>query len=310
MIRELRKSDAPRVLQFLTTHFPEEERLLGTRPEGFATVVRRVFRWDTQLAIRIARRLGRPVFRFFVVEEDGQIVATTLLSFPERSGYVSMVAVDPAYRRRGHARELLELARATTRATGRKFIALDVLAGNTPARTLYEGLGYRPLRETAFVVREPGAPPTGAPSPAVRPFRRADAGPLLEISRRAVPPEVEEVLPVRASALRPSSMGDRMLASERVAWVIDRGAGAEAYLSATWTPATDAGHFSEPIVGEGLPPADTAALVRTAIDWCVSHGSPRIVAQVPVANVRGHAALEGGGFRDAFAIWTLYRSAV
>ena len=98
MIRDLRKVDAPRVLEFLQTQFPEEEALLGTRPEGFAKVVHRVFRWDAQLVIRLARLFGRPLFRFFVVEEDGRIVATTLLSFPERSGYVSMVVVDPAYR--------------------------------------------------------------------------------------------------------------------------------------------------------------------------------------------------------------------
>ncbi|MGA8303442.1 MAG: GNAT family N-acetyltransferase [Thermoplasmata archaeon] len=307
MIRELRKIDAPRVLELLKTQFPEEESLLGTRPEGFAKVVRRVFRWDARLLVGVARLFGRPIYRFFVVEEDDQLVATTLLSFPERAGYVSMVVVDPAYRRRGYAQALLEKARATVRASGRQFIALDVLAQNVPARTLYERMGYRLLRESSLVVRDSGPPPTVGPSTAVRPLRPSDARSLAEIARRGVPAEVQEVLPVRESALRPSRMVERMLESERAAWVVDHGGGPLAYLSATSTPATEAGHFSEPIVGEGASTDEVAALVGTGVRWCVAHGSPRIVAQVPASNLGGLAALEGGGFHDALAIRTLYR---
>jgi ribosomal protein S18 acetylase RimI-like enzyme len=307
MIRDLRKVDAPRVLELLTTQSPEEESLLGTRPEGFAKVVRRVFRWDTRLLARIARMFGRPTYRFFVGEEDGRVVATTLVSFPERTGFVSMVVVDPAYRRRGHAQALLETARSTVRASGRRFIALDVLSQNVPARTLYERLGYRLLRESSVVVRDPGASASAEPSPAVRPIRPSDARTLTEIARRGVPPEVQEVLPARESSLLPSRWVDQTLKSERAAWVVDRGNGPVAYLSTTSSAATEAAHCSEPIVGEGASVDEVAALVGTAVRWCVAHGSPRIVAQVPASNLRGLAALQGGGFRDALAVRTLYR---
>lgn len=307
MIRELRKADGPRVFELLKSQFPEEEALVGTRPEGFEKVVRRVFRWDARFLIGLARRLGRPLFRFFVVEEAGRIVATTLLSFPERSGHVSMVVVDPAYRRRGYARSLLERARLATRATGRKFIVLDVLAQNAPARALYERIGYRPLRENFLVVREPGAGTDPPGSSAVRPFRAADARSLVEIAGRSAPPEVQQVLPLRAGSLRPSGFLNGLFGGQSAAWVVDRGRGAEAYLAATASPTTDAGHCSDPIVGEGVDPADAIQLVRTAVDWCSGHGSPRIVASAPTANVRGRAALQGGGFHDALAVWTLYR---
>ena len=307
MIRDLRKADAPRVLELLTTHFPEEEALLGTRPEAFVKVVHRIFRWDSQLVIGLLRRFGRPLFRFLVVEEDGRIVATTLLSFPERSGHVSTVLVDPAYRRRGYARALLERARVMAQAAGRKYVVLDVLAQNTPARALYERIGYRPLRESAFVVREPGPATAGNPSPSVRPFRRGDARALVDIARRSIPPEVEQVLPTREASFRGSRLVSRMLQSASAAWVVDRGHGPEAYLSVVSSPATSAGHCSNPIVGEGVDPASAASLVRTAVEWCAAHGAPRIVAQVPSANARGRAALQGGGFHDALAVWTLYR---
>ena len=160
----------------------------------------------------------------------------------------------------------------------------------------------------SFLVREPGAATAGGPSPGVRPFRDADARALVEIARRTVPPTVQDVLPVREASLRGSGFVNRILRSETAAWVVDRGRGPEAYLSATSTPATDAGHCSDPIIGEGVEAPDAAALVGTAVDWCAAHGSPRIVAQVPMANARGHAALLGGGFHDALAVWTLYRS--
>jgi len=307
MIRELRTADASRVLELLRIGFPESESLLGTDPDASARIVRRILRWDTQLVLRFARWFGRPVYRFFVVEEDGRVVATTLLTFPERSGFVSHVVVDPAYRRRGHARALLERARVTTHATGRRFIALDVLAENVPARTLYERLGYRPLREMRCVVRDPGRATPNGVSSAVRPYRAHDTSALVEIARRTVPPEVQEVFPVRERSVPVSRSVDRALGSETAAWVVDRGQGPEAYLSATWTPATAAANCSAPLIGEAAETADVAALVRTAVDYCVARGSPRVVARVPSANVRGRAALHEGGFHDAFAEWTLCR---
>jgi ribosomal protein S18 acetylase RimI-like enzyme len=307
VIREFRRADANRVFGFLSSYFPEEERILGTRPEGFEKVMRRLFRLDTRFVLGLLSLLGRPVFRFFVDEEDGRVVATTLLTFPERSGYISTVVVDPQYRRRGLAQGLLERARVTALATGRKYVALDVLATNTPARTLYERIGYRPLRESTLLVREPDAALTGGASPSIRPFRRDDGRPLIEIRQRAQPADVAEVLPLRESALRPASFVESVLQSESRAWVIDRGHGAEGYVSASSGGLTTAAHCSDPIIGEGVEGAEAAALVRTMTEWCVARGTPRIVAQVPVSDVRGRAALLGGGFHDALTLWTLYR---
>jgi GNAT superfamily N-acetyltransferase len=307
MIRDLRRADGPRLFELLQVGFPEEEALLGSTPDGMARVVRRVFRWDAQFLLALARAFGRPAFRFLVVEEDGKVVATTLLTFPERTGYVSTVMVDAAYRRRGYARALLERARQIARALGRKYITLDVLDGNAPARALYERIGYRPLAGGALLVREPSAREPVDGSPALRPFRKPDAVRLAEMADRARPPEVREVLPVRASAIRGSGFVDRILESTTDAWVVDRGAGAEAHLSASVGPTAQSGHLSEPIVGDGIGESDLRALVRTAVDWCASRGYPRILARVSGWNERGRAALLGGGFREALTEQTLCR---
>ncbi len=309
MIRDLRKADAPTLFEFLQIGFPEEEALLGATPDGYTRVVRRILRWDTRFVLGLLRVAGRPIFRYLVVEEDHRVVATTLLTFPERTGFVSNVMVHPDYRHRGHARALLERARELAARAGKKYIALEVLRSNTPAITLYERLGYRHLDDGgALVSRESTTPIMGPTSGAVRPFVPKDARPLAEVSRRALSSEVLEVLPPSESGIRGSTFVDRALESTTRAWVVDRGRGPEAHVAANVGGAMAAAHISEPIVAEGLPEPDVAALVRTAVEWCARANPPRIVGRVAAANGRARSALFGGGFREVIADWTLYRS--
>jgi ribosomal protein S18 acetylase RimI-like enzyme len=307
MIRDVRASDARDLLRFMRDYFPEEEAILGFQPDGFYRVVARVFRWDLRLLLGLMRLFHRWVFRFMVVEEGGHVVATTLLTFPARAGYISSVAVDPAFRRRGLARSLLEEARVTTRRVGRPYLALDVLTQNTPARALYDGLGYRPLRELRIMVCEVAGPVPSDVVPGLRAFAKRDTEPLVTLAQSLTPPEVAEVLPVSASQFRTSDAVSRVLTSETAQWVLDRGHGPEAYLDASRSPAMSAANVGAPIVGASVEPATAIALVRVAVAWCSQHGARRIVSQVPLANARGKAALEGGGFHEAIGLWTLYR---
>lgn len=309
-VRDLRASDAPWLLEFLKKYFPEEEAILGTRPEGFTEVVRKVFRWQARLVLGFLRLVGRPVYRFFVVQADGRTVATTLLTFSGASGYVSMVVVDPSYRHRGYARALLEKARHATRARGRRYIVLDVLTANRPARALYDSLGYRTLRETAIFVHErpSEAAPAREPPPGLRSFHPRDAPALAEVARRGRPPEVERVLPTAAREIAGSPTVDRVLTSESAAWVIEDASGPTAWVSASISPATEAAHLSNPIVDASVPPDAAEALVRTAVAWCATRRAPRVMAMAPAENERGRAALAAAGFREAIPSLTLYRT--
>jgi ribosomal protein S18 acetylase RimI-like enzyme len=308
-IRELRASDAPQLFRFLKNEFPEEEALLGTRPEGVEQIVRRVFRWRTRFVLGLLRLFGQSIFRFFVVESEGRIVATTLLTFSPRAGYVSMVVVDPAYRRRGLARELLERARSATRARRKPFIALDVLASNTPARTLYDRLGYRPLRATSYFVHDhpDTLEPVPTNFPGLRPFQRTDARPLAEVARRESPAEVQNVLPTTERNVAGSPWVGEMLGTEAAAWVIDDGHGPSAWISASVSAMTEAAHISNPVLGASVSPETALALVRTAGAWCAARRAPRLMTMVPEENSRGRAAFAAAGFREAIPLWTLYR---
>jgi ribosomal protein S18 acetylase RimI-like enzyme len=311
-IRELRASDAPRIWEFLKQYFPEEEALMGSRPEGFRRLIHRIFRWDSRFLLGILRVFGRPVFNFYVVEEDSKIVASTLLSYPGPTGYISMVSVDATYRRRGFAQALLEHARETARKRGKSFVALDVLAHNAPAIALYERLGYQRLRGSAFFLREPDGAPTGPADPlpaTIRRFESRDVEPLLRIVRERNPPDVERVLPTGRAEILGSRIVERAMEAKIASWVIDRGHGAEGWTSATVSPLTDAANVSAPIVGPSVEPELGVQLVRTATNWCLAQRPSRILSSVTQENQRGRAALEGGGFHEALAAFTLYRSA-
>jgi ribosomal protein S18 acetylase RimI-like enzyme len=309
MIRDVRRSDIPHIFPLIDREFPEESALLGKRPEEFEKVVRRVFRWDSRLVVGFLRLVGRPIFRFLVVEVDRRPVAMALVSFPRRSAYVSSVVVDPAHRRRGYAKAMLEEARRTAKRAERRYVALDVLETNSGARTLYESVGYRALRARAqFVHESPAELGKGlAADGVVRPFRRGDVSALVELLRRQTPPSVEEVLPTHPGMFLSSRIANRILGSQDAGWVVDRGRGPEAYVAVSVSKATEAAYMTAPVLGESVDDGLAGALLRTASAWCAAQNSPRILCMAADDNVRGRKALEAGGFRHAFALWTLYR---
>jgi ribosomal protein S18 acetylase RimI-like enzyme len=308
-VRDLRARDVPRLAELLRTEFPEEEQLLGTRPEGVVEIARRFFRWDTQLVLGVLRLVGASPARFLAVEADGRLVATTLVSFPARAGFLSMVMVDPAYRRRGYARRLLRAAHALAARRHRAHVALDVLETNGPARALYASLGYRPLRAFAYYTRDLPAtsdePPAEGP---VRPLAPRDASALARLANRALPAEVEEVLPVRAGDLLGSRWANRALAASTAAWVVDRGGGAEAHVSASVGPATTSGHLSTPIVGAAVPADAQRELLAQALAWLAERGVPRVLSRAADDDLTARAALEAAGFRPELRLLTLARA--
>lgn len=74
---------------------------------------------------------------------EGAMIGTVGLQVIGGDGEISNVAVMPAFRGRGIARNLLEAAIENARQQGVKDFTLEVRAGNLPAIHLYESLGFR-----------------------------------------------------------------------------------------------------------------------------------------------------------------------
>ncbi|MBR1497462.1 MAG: ribosomal protein S18-alanine N-acetyltransferase [Oscillospiraceae bacterium] len=80
---------------------------------------------------------------FLVAEKDGEAAGYIGLAYVLDEGYISNVAVAPAFRRRGVGDALLDGMEARGRALALAFLTLEVRESNAPARALYAKHGYR-----------------------------------------------------------------------------------------------------------------------------------------------------------------------
>lgn len=96
--------------------------------------------WPSEL---FARQLtdGRHVLLCAVA--DDAVVGYGSFEYVLDEGYIGNVAVDSAQRRRGLGRALVEALLEQGRMLGLAFLTLEVRAGNEPARSLYEAMGFQ-----------------------------------------------------------------------------------------------------------------------------------------------------------------------
>ncbi len=305
MLREFRGRETAELLPLLERHFPEENALLGWEAATYHRLIRRFYRWDFRFVLALLALFGRPIYRFFVIEADGHLVATALLSFTRRAGIVSTVLVDTPYRRRGYAKRLLEAAREAARRRGRRFLVLDVLSDNAPALALYRARGFTPLRRTAYLVRDRPAERLSPDPAGVRPFRPRDADALAEVAQAQLPPSVAEALPADPGQFALSAFVTRALEADTEAWVVPSQGPPKGFVRATVSRGTEAGNLIAPVLGDPIDPALARRLVRVALDWIDQRGAPRTVCEVADHNVGARRALEAEGFREALRVETL-----
>jgi ribosomal protein S18 acetylase RimI-like enzyme len=74
---------------------------------------------------------------------DQQLVGFAIMQFFDEHAHLNLLAVEPAYRRFGIGRQLIEWLEETARVGGIFLVNLEVRAGNTGAQAFYRTLGYR-----------------------------------------------------------------------------------------------------------------------------------------------------------------------
>jgi ribosomal protein S18 acetylase RimI-like enzyme len=90
----------------------------------------------------IRRKLAVQRELFLVGVWEGRVVGTVLAGYDGHRGWVHLVAVDPACRRRGFGRALMQEAERCLAAVGCPKINLQVRASNEAVVAFYKGLGY------------------------------------------------------------------------------------------------------------------------------------------------------------------------
>ena len=80
---------------------------------------------------------------YLVYEELGTVLGYCVLRTLADEGEIQRIAVDPAFRRQGIARKLMESMAAVARMKGAREVALEVRESNVSARKLHESYGFR-----------------------------------------------------------------------------------------------------------------------------------------------------------------------
>jgi ribosomal protein S18 acetylase RimI-like enzyme len=142
-------ADLPVLIDLIPPSFqyPEnpEWSLQADEAESFVQSMEGIQRlWPLIRVLQVFVPQLRDIMRGFVWEEDNQAVAVSnvMRMGATKRWLIGNVSVLPDYRRRGIARKLVEASVEYARSRGAKFILLDVLAGNVPAYTLYQTLGF------------------------------------------------------------------------------------------------------------------------------------------------------------------------
>lgn len=206
------------------------------------------FALDTRALAAVARREGVDFYASRVAVADDELVGFANLAPRGWTVRVAAMGVVPDWRRRGVGRGLLEHVFATSAELGARVIELEVIASNTPAVELYEGMGFERFEELASYVfadddaaEAPGDRPKpvdlyeaaaacgrwGAPMPAqLEPATLAGLGPPLtawrleDATAYGIVRETDEqnsvlLALVTSTTLRRSGLGRRLFAALR-----------------------------------------------------------------------------------------------
>lgn len=92
------------------------------------------------------QRSGRLIF----VAEDGALIGIVLGSHDGRKGLINRLAVDPAFRRRGLAEQLIRVAEEALKAEGIRIVAAQIEDHNLASMALFKRLGYVERRDIIY----------------------------------------------------------------------------------------------------------------------------------------------------------------
>ena len=104
---------------------------------------------DQEAAVR--RMLGEG--HKYIAEFEGNVIGGAQLLMlggagaDDPSGFVMMIAIDTAHRRRGFGRQFLSCLEGEARALGARNLHLNVRLGNVAAKSLYANFGFSVVSE-------------------------------------------------------------------------------------------------------------------------------------------------------------------
>jgi len=101
----------------------------------------------------IERQTGLDNVAFLVADSGKNIVGTVVASHDGRKGWINRLAVDPAFRNRGVARQLVEASEAWFETCGLGIFACLIEAWNEDSMRFFEKAGYEKHAEIIYFTK-------------------------------------------------------------------------------------------------------------------------------------------------------------
>jgi len=98
--------------------------------------------WSWTLA-RVAEQIDHPESNVLTAWAEAHLAGFAIMQYLVEHAHLNLLAVEPAYRRLGIARQLVEWLEETCRVGGIFSVRLEVRAANSGAQAFYRSLGYR-----------------------------------------------------------------------------------------------------------------------------------------------------------------------
>ncbi len=252
---------------------------------------------------------GQGIMPGFVWIENDRIVGNVTvrrLGVFGRGWMIGNVAVDPAWRRRGIARGLMNAAIDLARDHDAGWIALQVRSDNTAAHDLYRSLGFEDTGEMVYFERavfDRITPPAQPIEGRLRPAHPSDTDQLFLLAQSLVPDAVRWAEPVYRSSFevglerRFTNWLSRTQTAWRVIQVGDQVWGAAVAEANRWTRH---GRLSVWVV-----PQHAGRIEQVLVDSVLAEMTIPVrsmTARVPGQHVAGRVALTTRGFRQVRAL--------
>ena len=98
---------------------------------------------------RIARCVQDPETTVLAARRQRVLIGFAIMVFAQSESHLSLLAVRPAWQRRGVGRSLLGWLEKSARVAGASVVYLEVRADNPEARAFYRTLGYKPVQRVS-----------------------------------------------------------------------------------------------------------------------------------------------------------------
>ena len=309
-LREYQRGDYRGVAELWKRNPSDEGPLLGLDPDAVGEMLHKGERLGFRFLLGMARVLGRPIIVVLVVDVDGKVSGTTMLTFTPKAGYVSGVVVDSNIRRQGHAQAMMRTCDTLCQRYHRPYVVLDVFSQNEPALNLYSRMGYQLLREGFWFSRSL-APDELIPRPSdntrVRPFRRSDGPQLAELDNSQMSPEVRGIIPRRSRDYQVDPLLQSVMKSESEAWVVEAEGRPAGFARVTMSATFAATQLTPTLFPTKDREEVSRDLLLTALQWIRDRKAPRVVTDLPQHRILSRSVLESNGFVESQGLRTLVR---